>query len=527
MISLIVALPMVFAILLSTITHLNIDFHQIYKKIVFLGGILSPIPIFAYELDKIPVTTVLGGWTRISGIEIGIDNINIFFLLAALIIFPLVAFYSLRHFDKNDQEKGSVSKDSKFCLILLLYGGILGSFITRDLFNFTVYMEIASIAAIILVGSSDTSGAKSASFRYLMIYFLSSFFFIFSVGMIYVKTGYLNFHLIQQNLVIDMEIKIAITIAFTALIMKAGIFPLHFWLPEAHSKADTPVSALLSGVTVNVPIFGMILFLKYTSVGFLSVPLMVVSFSSIFFGIFMAIFQTDVKKLLAYSTVSQMGFVLLGISILDIYAAGIYVLAHALVKTALFLSIGILITDQRCKNIKKLSVGNRGVLIITIISLSLGIGGISPFLGGYAKYTILNGLSDWGIYLFYIGSVGTLTLFARVNYELLEFKISQKFRFTTEEFIPFIVAVLTIGLGTYYLPKLDVIGIVLIGTAILVFSALKYSGFLQWNIPGLYGKSVKELGKQINFYTAVFVLTNILFLLFVIREVLRGSLGIG
>ncbi|MBS3816251.1 MAG: monovalent cation/H+ antiporter subunit D family protein [Candidatus Thermoplasmatota archaeon] len=521
MIPLIVALPMVFAFLLSTISYIDTNIDRIYKEVIFLAGVLSPIPIFLYSLENLPILTVLGGWTRVSGIEIGINGINFFFLLATLIIFPLVALYSLRHFDKFDEKSGDVSKGSKFCLILLLYGGILGSFITRDLFNFTIYTEIVSLAAIILVGSSSTTGAKSASFRYLMVYLLSSFFFIFSVGIIYVKTGYLNFHLIEQNLVMDTEIKVAISVAFTALIMKAGIFPLHFWLPEAHSKADTPISALLSGVTVNVPVFGMILFLRYTSIEFLTVPLMIVAFSSIFFGIFMAIFQTDVKKLLAYSTVSQMGFVLLGISILDIYAAGIYVFAHALVKAALFLNIGILISNQGEKNIEKLSFGNRGLLTITMISLSLGIGGISPFLGGYAKYTILNSLSKWSLYLFYIGSVGTLTLFTRMNYELFEFETSKKFRFSLEELVPFIVALLTIVVGIHYLPKLAIKDGMLVGIAILAFSVLKYSRLLEWNVPRFYGKDPRELGKQINFYTSVFVITNISFLMFILRDILR------
>ncbi|MEF8831929.1 MAG: proton-conducting transporter membrane subunit [Candidatus Thermoplasmatota archaeon] len=516
MIPLIVVLPLFFAFLFSTITYLDINLNRVYKEGLFLGGIFSPLPIFAYNLDSLPLKTVLGGWSRISGIEIGIDGVNFFFLLATFIIFPLVAIYSLSHFSRSGENNGRASKDSKFCLVLLLYGGILGSFITRDLFNFTVYLELASIGAIILVSSSDTNGAKLASFRYLMLYLLSSFFFIFSVGIIYVKTGYLNFYLIQQNLVMDTEMKVGITIGFIALIMKAGIFPLHFWLPEAHSKADTSVSALLSGLTVKVPIFGMILFVRYTSIEFLSTPLIAVSFSSIFFGIFMAIFQTNVKKLLAYSTVSQMGFVLIGISTLDIYATGIYVIAHAMVKSALFLGIGVLVSIQGEKSIEKLTFNNRSFLMTTIILLSLGIGGISPFLGGYAKYNIMNGLSDWGVYLVYIGSIGTLTLFTRLNYDLFEFDPDKRIRFNVQELAPFALALLTLVLGIYYLPKLKLIDIIFIVIAVLVFSALKYTEVLKWKIPRFYRENIEGLAKQINFYTAVFILINILFLLFVV-----------
>ncbi len=523
MISLIVALPFFFSFLLTITVYFKIG--RTYKKIVFLAGVLSPIPIFAYNLDNLPVATVLGGWTRISGIEIGINNVNSFFLLAALIIFPLVAFYSLKHFDKNDGKKDSVSKDSKFCLILLLYGGVLGSFITRDLFNFTVYMEIASLAAIILVGSSDTSGAKFASFRYLMLYLLSSFFFIFAVGIIYVKTGYLNFHMIQQNLVMDREIKIAITVAFTALIMKAGIFPLHFWLPDAHSKADSPVSALLSGITVKVPVFGMILFLMYTPIDFLTVPLMIIAFSSIFFGIFMAIFQTNAKKLLAYHTVSQMGIVLLAISVLDEYAAAYYVFAHALFKSGLFLGVGALVSSHETKDLKTLCFRDRRVLMVSFVVLSLAIGGISPLIGAFGKHEILTNLSGMSAYLLYGASIGTLVSFTKLNYELFKSKEAdyEKEENVLEKGIVFLLALSTIGFGIYYYPKLNWTDLIFLGIALGLFSLLKLSNILEWNVPRYYERNLEGLGKQINFYTAIFVIVNSLLLSLVLfRDILEG-----
>lgn len=518
MIPLIVALPMLFAFLFSITTYLDLE--RTYRDGVFLAGILSPIAVFLYNLDNLPFSTVLGGWSRVSGIEIGIDNLNIFFLLATLIIFPLVAIYSLSYFDEVDEKKAGVSRDSKFCFILLLYGGILGSFVSRDLFNFTIYLEIASLAAIILVGSSDTSGAKFASFRYLMLYLLSSFFFIFSVGIIYVKTGYLNFHLIEQNLVMDTEIKVAITIAFTALIMKGGIFPLHFWLPEAHAKADSPVSALLSGLTVKVPIFGMILFLRYTPVGFLTVPLMVVSFSSIFFGIFMAIFQKNAKKLLAYHTVSQMGIVLLAISVLDVYAASYYVFAHALFKSGLFLGVGVLASSHKTKNLESLSFRHSKFLIVSFVVLSLAIGGVSPLIGAFGKHEILTNLNGINVYLLYAASIGTLASFTKLNYELFKPKkgCHDEKGYILEKGIVFLLALSTVGFGIYYYPKLNWIDLVFIGIAVGLFSALKFSRVLRWNIPKFYRKDVKDLGKQINLYTAVFVLVNVLFLFFVLRD---------
>ncbi|MGM0405261.1 MAG: proton-conducting transporter membrane subunit [Thermoplasmatota archaeon] len=513
MVALIVALPLFFAFLFLLTKYFGI--HRTYLKGIFLLGILSPLPVFLLNMSDLPAMTVLGGWTRVAGLEIGIDGLNFFFLLASFIVFPMVAVYSLKHFDKN--EEVGVSSSSKYFLILLLYGGILGSLVSRDLFNYAVYLEITSITAIILVSSSNARGAKFASFRYLMLYLISSVFFIFAIGIIYVKTGYLNLYLIQQNLIMDKEMMIAITLAFVALITKAGIFPLHFWLPEAHSKADTPVSALLSGLTVKVPVFGMLLFLRYTSIDFLIVPLFIVSLCSIYFGIFMAIFQDDVKKFLAYSTVSQMGFILVGISTLNIHATGLYVFTHSMAKAGLFMGIGILISSHGNKSISELTFSGRKFLMVTIVLLALGIGGVSPFLGGYAKYSILKNLSKYSIYLFYIGSIGTLTLFTRLIFELTEFDLREKIRFEFKELVPFILALVSLGVGIYYYPEFSFTDIILIGLAVIAFIVLKYTKVLKWKIPHYYEYNEEGLAGQINFYTTVFVVVNILFILYVLN----------
>lgn len=140
-----------------------------------------------------------------------------------------------------------------------------------------------------MVACSREKGSKKAAYRYLIMFLLSTFFFTFSIGIIYLNTGTLNFNLIKENMVMTTEMKVAISIAFVSFITKAGIFPIYFWLPEAYSKADAPISAILAGLGEKVPIFGMILFLLYTDIEFLTLPLMVVAFSSIFFGIIMAI----------------------------------------------------------------------------------------------------------------------------------------------------------------------------------------------------------------------------------------------
>ncbi|MGM0510329.1 MAG: proton-conducting transporter membrane subunit [Thermoplasmatota archaeon] len=514
MIPLIVTLPLFFAFfgMLSTV----FDPLERYVKSFFLMGIFSPWIVFIVNMGDYPVEMVVGGWTRISGIEIGINDLNHYLILATLIVFSLVGIYSIFYFGKHVKKEDPISDKSMLPLILLVYSGMMGCFLTRDLFNFYIYMEIASVSSVIMVACSNAKGAKHASFRYLILFFLSSFFFIFSIGIIYMNTGTLNLNLISQNIVMTTEVKVAIAMAFVAFITKAGIFPLHYWLPDAHSKADTPVSALLSGLTVKVPVFGMILFLVYTDIEFLTLPLMIIAFSSILFGIVMAILQKNVKKILAYSTVSQMGFILLAIATLNASAAVHYAFAHALFKSGLFLGVGVLITRYGTKNIDELSCKNDNLLMLSIIILTLAIGGVSPLIGAFGKHEILSGLSGFGVYLFYIGSIGTLTYFINLNYSLFNLKSLGKQYHSIEGMITFIVAILTLAFGVYYYPKLKIIDLVLIGIALAVFVLLKRAKLFEKKVPRYFSRDMKGLGSEINLYTSVFVLMVVTLLIYII-----------
>ncbi|MFP4050189.1 MAG: proton-conducting transporter membrane subunit [Thermoplasmata archaeon] len=512
MIPLIVTLPLSFAFL----GMLSTAFKKLERfiEVFFVLGIFSPWPIFILNVNDYPIETVIGGWSRISGIEVGIDSINHFLILATLIVFSMVGIYCLSYFSKNPEKNEPITNKSMFPLILLVYGGLLGCFLTRDLFNFYIYMEIASVSSVIMVSCSNEEGSKQAAYRYLILFFLSSFMFIFSIGIIYTNTGTLNFHLIKENMVMTTEMKVAISMAFVSFITKAGIFPIYFWLPEAHSKAETPISAILSGLTVKVPVFGMVLFMLYMDIEFLTLPLLIIAFSSILFGVVLAILQKNVKKILAYSTVSQMGFILLAIATLNAAAAVHYAFAHALFKSGLFLGIGVLISRHGTKNLDRLSCKRDSLLMLSIIILTLAIGGVSPLIGAFGKNEILSELSGFGVYLFYIGSIGTLTYFINLNYGLLNLKSLGKQFPNLEGMVTFITAILTVAFGLYYYPKLKLMDLVLIGISFLTFAVLKWVKVFEWKSPTYFSKDVKGLGGEINFYTSVFVLVNIIFLVY-------------
>ncbi len=328
-----VAFPLLFAFITVILDTLRAR-KPLIKTSFLLGGAAFPAGgIFLMENGR---EEVVGGWSKVAGIEVGIGGgVNAPLIAGELILFITVAFYSLSYFDFREKKTPKV-----LAVLLLMHAGLLGgAFLARDFFNFYIYMEIASVSAFALVAfSGGEKGAKRAAFKYLILSLLASYLFIFALGLVYMETGgYLNVKLVAGTALPGRELNAALGgIALTALIMKAGVFPLHFWLPDAHSKAPpTPVSAMLSGAVVNAPpAYGMMLLFSALPVGeSLKTAALTVATASIFFGVVMMLLQAEAKRFLAYSTVSQMGYVLLGIGTLNFTGgAAYYALAHSLAK---------------------------------------------------------------------------------------------------------------------------------------------------------------------------------------------------
>ncbi|NJE13133.1 proton-conducting transporter membrane subunit [Thermococcus sp. LS2] len=505
MIPTLVALPLLATFFVSLLETLRVKERKI--RIVFLAGILSPWVIFIYDTSKMPLSEIVGNHAKEAGIQVSLDIYNFYFILAELILFSLVAVYSMSYFNQR-------SKNGKiYALLLLMHAGLLGAFISRDLFNYYIYMEVASVSSFALIGLSDEKGAKKAAYKYLAFSLVASYLFIFAIGIIYLKTGYLNVELIKDNVVISREINIALSVAFSTLILKAGIFPLHFWLPDAHSKAPTPISALLSGIVVKAPIYGMLLL--YVALP-IEDPLLrllrLVAFSSMLIGVILALLQKNAKRLLAYHTVSQMGYVLLGVATLNPLGVIYYAFAHTLFKGGLFLSVGTLINAQKTKNLEKLTYRYDKILMASIIMLSLAIGGISPFVGAFGKKLLLSNLSGIQRHLFYTAGIGTLVSFTKLNYYLMKPKKAAESNLT-QRVLSFTVALLTLAFGVYFGLTVAYKDLFAISIAILGFLVLKKAGTLNIIIKKHFGDGIEGVGMEVNVYMTGFLLFLLLLLL--------------
>jgi multicomponent Na+:H+ antiporter subunit D len=357
-------------------------------------------------VDDGPVRHELGGWPPPLGIEFVLDPLAAFMALIISVIGLAVAVFPPR-------AGFGIEPGRRFplhALVLLLLGGLFGVVVTGDLFNLFVFLEIYAIATYALVALGGPR-ATFASLRYLIFGTIGSGLYLLGVGFVYFMTGSLNMADVGERVAAlphGSTLAAALALIVIGLALKMALFPLHIWLPEAHSFAPPAVAALLAAVQVKVAAYALIRILYGVfGVQFVTVEVPVAellvwfSAAGILFGSAMAIAQTDFKRLLAYSTVAQLGYIGVGIglgSALAVAAALLHVLNHALMKGCLFLIAGGVYERTGIKEVARYAgLGRRMPLLgaaFTVAALSMV--GIPPLAGFFSKWYLLLGALDEG-----------------------------------------------------------------------------------------------------------------------------------
>ena len=382
-------------------------FTRKYKIIFATASIITSI-VFILNLssrvlsgDK--VTYHLGGWQGPLGISLVVDGLSFFFSLIVLGLGLLVIVYSM-----PERSYGR----TYYFLLLVSLSSMIGVIYTADIFNMYVFYELLSLAVYLLIAYPKTGVTLRASFNYLIMGGVGLSFFLLGVGFLYAMTGTLDiFHIADRlpaafNSSTRMVLMSFVLIA-TGMGIKIAVFPLHGWLPDAHSMAPSPVSALLSGVAVKIGIYCLIrvVYTAFSTEMFFLINihnlLMFLGVVSLLFGASMAMAQTDLKRLLAYSTINQLGIVLIGLGIgteLGLTGALFHVLNHAIMKSALFFCAGIMITETGTRDIQGFSGFGRKQPAITFafVIASLGMIGIPPINGFASKWLICLAAVDAG-----------------------------------------------------------------------------------------------------------------------------------
>ena len=374
-------------------------FTRKYKIIFATASIITSI-VFILNLssrvlsgDK--VTYHLGGWQGPLGISLVVDGLSFFFSLIVLGLGLLVIVYSM-----PERSYGR----TYYFLLLVSLSSMIGVIYTADIFNMYVFYELLSLAVYLLIAYPKTGVTLRASFNYLIMGGVGLSFFLLGVGFLYAMTGTLDiFHIAKKmSVAFDSSMQMVImsfVLIATGMGIKTAVFPLHGWLPDAHSMAPSPVSALLSGVTVKIGIYCLIrvVYTVFSAEMFLLINinniLMVLGVVSLLFGASMALAQTDLKRLLAYSTINQLGIVLIGLGIgteLGLTGALFHVLNHTIMKSTLFFCAGIMITEAGTRDVQGLKGFSRQQPAITFafIIASLGMIGIPPVNGFASKWLI-------------------------------------------------------------------------------------------------------------------------------------------
>ncbi|WPF89685.1 cation:proton antiporter [Cyanobacterium aponinum AL20118] len=321
------------------------------------------------------------------GVSLFIDKLSGYFILTNSLVTIAVLFYCW-----YEERKAFF-----YTQLMILYGSVNACFIGYDFISFYVAIEVISIAAFLLIVYPRTDKSIWIGLRYLFVSNTAMLFYLIGAILIYKANNSFSFNGLSNS---PPE---AIALILLGLLVKGGVFVSGLWLPLTHASAETPVSALLSGVVVKAGVYPLIRLALI--VDEMDHIVRIVAIATALLGVIYAIFESDVKRMLAFHTVSQLGFVLASPPV-----AGIYALFHGLVKSSLFLMAGSLPT----RNIKELKHTNINTYLwIALVIASLSISGV-PLLAGYcAKVLTVKNLYPWQVMLMNIAAVGTAISFAK------------------------------------------------------------------------------------------------------------------
>ncbi len=377
----------------------------------------------------------VGGWAPPFGIEVRVGLLESLMLILITGVSFLVTIWSL---DGLTREINPSVSPWYYTMLLLTTLGMIGMVMARDLFNLYVFIEVTGIGACALVASQSNRLATLAAFKYLALATIGSGFILFGIGMLYMVTGNLNYDFVSAEMLaawVDYPqlVWVAVSFFLVGFSLKAALFPLHVWLPDAHSSAPSPSSAILSGLVVKAYAFSLIkvlpLFLvmepQAATHYAVRLVILIMAFLAIIGGSAFALVQSKVKRLLAYSTVAQMGYIFLGIGIgtpLTLTAALFHFLAHALMKCCLFLSAGSMAQHTGAKDISGYDgMARRMPLTMGAFAVgALSMIGIPGFVGLVTKWYLAIGAMEAGLPVYAVLMVASGTLNAAYYLPILE-----------------------------------------------------------------------------------------------------------
>jgi len=366
------------------------------------------VSLLGQVLDGQVVVYEFGGWARPFGIEYRVDILNAFVLVVVSGIAAVV-------FSAGPGEARRVIPEGReylfYSAALLCLTGLLGVTITGDVFNIFVFLEISSLSSYILIALGQSRRALMAAFSYLIMGTIGATFLLIGIGLMYQMTGTLNMVDMAERLR-DVShtrtVLVALAFVVVGISIKLAVFPLHQWLPNAYTFAPPMVSAFLASTATKVAyyllvrfcfgLFGLTLVFEKVGIDALLLPL---SVAAMFVGSIAAIYQTDFKRLLAYSSIAQIGYMTLGLSLATeagVSAGLIHVFNHALMKGALFLVAACVAWRMGGTSIEAMKgLGQRmPMTMAAMVVAGLALVGVPGTVGFVSKWALVSAALEKG-----------------------------------------------------------------------------------------------------------------------------------
>lgn len=286
---------------------------------------------------------LLGGLKSSVGIQLQVDSLNMF-LLWIIVLVGVPGILYMRHALEAELEQAR--QPLAYACLLLCIMGLTGMAVTHDAFNLYVFLEISSLATYALISLGRNRKALSAAFQYLLLGTIGATFMLIGIGLIYIMTGTLNMSLMADALAGQPAMPVLAAYAFIAagLMLKMGLFPLHFWLPDAYNHAPSSIMPIMAGMTTKLSAYALLrLLLTLHGQPQLGPLLMLCGAFAMLAGSVAAWRQDQLRRMLAFSSIAHMGYIALGIGLstpAGLVAALTMMLSHALTKATLFMAAG-------------------------------------------------------------------------------------------------------------------------------------------------------------------------------------------
>lgn len=392
-----VILPLIWALLALALGRTG---HRLLTLSAVVLLSLTSAAVLLQWLQQGDIRYVLGGWQPPLGIALRLDGVALAMVLITTLVMAGISLHAGLYLTRHPRAQLYF-----WPLLAFTWTGLNVIWLSADLFNLYVGLELLGLSAVALVAITGQKEALSAALRYLYMALLGSLFYLLGVALIYSSYGILDLPILSGVLRADIATRVAFSLMTLGLLLKTAIFPLHIWLPPAHGKALPPVSALLSALVVKASFYILVRLWLDMGQGLMVVSsaqmLGILGAGAILWGGWMACRQQELKMLVAYSTVAQLGYLMLVFPLatgvtpaaaqLAWEGGWLHLLAHGLAKAAMFLAAGNLVLAMGRPDLAGLQGVGR---FLPFSLLGFGLAGVSimglPPSGGFtAKWLLL------------------------------------------------------------------------------------------------------------------------------------------